>query len=71
MTVDLVLYQPDIAQNTGTLLRLGACLGVAVHIAGNSSEADSTTSIRPRSSNTTATTISTAGDVAQAADWSF
>ena len=32
MTVDLVLYQPDIAQNTGTLLRLGACLGVAVHI---------------------------------------
>ena len=23
MTVDLVLYQPDIAQNTGTLLRLG------------------------------------------------
>jgi tRNA (cytidine/uridine-2'-O-)-methyltransferase len=32
MTIDLVLYQPDIAQNTGTLLRLGACLGVAVHI---------------------------------------
>jgi tRNA (cytidine/uridine-2'-O-)-methyltransferase len=32
MTVDLVLYQPDIAQNTGTLLRLGACLGVTVHI---------------------------------------
>jgi tRNA (cytidine/uridine-2'-O-)-methyltransferase len=32
MTVDLVLYQPDIAQNTGTLLRLGACLGVRVHI---------------------------------------
>jgi tRNA (cytidine/uridine-2'-O-)-methyltransferase len=32
MTVDLVLYQPDIAQNTGTLLRLGACLGVVVHI---------------------------------------
>ena len=32
MTVDLVLYQPDIAQNTGTLLRLGACLGVGVHI---------------------------------------
>src|SRR5690606_18545239 len=24
--------QPDIAQNTGTLLRLGACLGVPVHI---------------------------------------
>ena len=32
MTVDLVLYQPDIARNTGTLLRLGACLGVRVHI---------------------------------------
>jgi tRNA (cytidine/uridine-2'-O-)-methyltransferase len=32
MTVDLALYQPDIAQNTGTLLRLGACLGVCVHI---------------------------------------
>jgi tRNA (cytidine/uridine-2'-O-)-methyltransferase len=32
MTVDLALYQPDIAQNTGTLLRLGACLGAAVHI---------------------------------------
>lgn len=32
MTVDLALYQPDIAQNTGTLLRLGACLGVRLHI---------------------------------------
>ena len=29
MPVELALYQPDIAQNTGTLLRLGACLGVA------------------------------------------
>jgi tRNA (cytidine/uridine-2'-O-)-methyltransferase len=28
----LALYQPDIAQNTGTILRLGACLGVAVDI---------------------------------------
>lgn len=28
----LVLYQPDIPQNVGTLLRLGACLGVPVHI---------------------------------------
>jgi tRNA (cytidine/uridine-2'-O-)-methyltransferase len=27
-----VLYQPDIALNTGTLLRLGACLDVPVHI---------------------------------------
>ena len=30
--VELALYQPDIAQNTGTLLRLGACLGVHLHI---------------------------------------
>ncbi len=29
---DLVLFQPDIPGNTGTLLRLGACLGVQVHI---------------------------------------
>lgn len=28
----LALYQPDIPQNTGTLIRLGACLGVAVDI---------------------------------------
>lgn len=32
MTIELALYQPDIAQNTGALLRLGACLGVRVHI---------------------------------------
>ena len=32
MTIDLALYQPDIAQNTGTLVRLGACLGFTVHI---------------------------------------
>ncbi|RYE83920.1 MAG: tRNA (cytidine(34)-2'-O)-methyltransferase [Hyphomicrobiales bacterium] len=30
--LDLALYQPDIAQNTGSMLRLGACLGVAIHI---------------------------------------
>lgn len=28
----LVLYQPDIPQNTGTMVRLAACLGVAVDI---------------------------------------
>ncbi|USG62342.1 tRNA (cytidine(34)-2'-O)-methyltransferase [Sneathiella marina] len=28
----LALYQPDIAPNVGTLLRLGACLGVPVDI---------------------------------------
>ena len=32
MALDLALYQPDIAQNTGTLIRLGACLGLTVHI---------------------------------------
>src|SRR4051794_22614316 len=28
----LALYEPDIPQNTGTILRLCACLGVAAHI---------------------------------------
>lgn len=28
----IALYQPDIPQNTGALLRLGACLGAAVDI---------------------------------------
>lgn len=28
----LALFQPDIPQNTGTLIRLGACLGVPVDI---------------------------------------
>lgn len=32
LPLDLALYQPDIAQNTGTLLRLGACLDIAIHI---------------------------------------
>lgn len=32
MSLDLALYQPDIPQNTGTLVRLGACLGLTVHI---------------------------------------
>lgn len=30
----LALFEPDIPQNTGTLLRLGACLGVPVEIIG-------------------------------------
>ncbi len=30
--IALALYQPDIPQNTATILRLGACLGVPVHI---------------------------------------
>lgn len=32
MTIRIALYQPDIPQNTGTILRLGACLGVPVDI---------------------------------------
>jgi tRNA (cytidine/uridine-2'-O-)-methyltransferase len=28
----IALYQPDIAQNTGTILRLGACFGVPVDV---------------------------------------
>jgi tRNA (cytidine/uridine-2'-O-)-methyltransferase len=28
----IALYEPDIAQNTGTILRLAACLGVEAHI---------------------------------------
>jgi len=30
----LVLYQPDIPQNTGTLLRMAACLGIGIDIVG-------------------------------------
>ncbi|MGI9387550.1 MAG: tRNA (cytidine(34)-2'-O)-methyltransferase [Methyloligellaceae bacterium] len=30
----LALYQPDIPQNTGTILRMAACLGFAVDIVG-------------------------------------
>ena len=30
--VRMALYEPDIPQNTGAILRLGACLGVAVDI---------------------------------------
>ena len=30
----LALYQPDIPQNTGTILRLAACLAVPVDIIG-------------------------------------
>src|SRR5512140_1537956 len=28
----IALYEPDIPQNTGTILRLSACLGVAAHL---------------------------------------
>lgn len=32
--MQIALYAPDIPQNTGTIVRLGACLGVPVHIIG-------------------------------------
>lgn len=32
MPLQLALYQPDLPPNVGTLIRLGACLGVAVHV---------------------------------------
>src|SRR5262252_5587034 len=31
-TMQIALFQPDIPQNTGTILRLCACLDVAAHI---------------------------------------
>jgi len=34
MSVAIALYQPDIPQNTGAILRLSACLGVPVHVIG-------------------------------------
>lgn len=30
--MEIALYEPDIPQNTGTILRTAACLGVPVHI---------------------------------------
>lgn len=32
MTLHIALFQPDIAGNTGTILRLGACMNVHIHI---------------------------------------
>ncbi|WP_439272003.1 tRNA (cytidine(34)-2'-O)-methyltransferase [Pseudochrobactrum sp. HB0163] len=32
MTINIALYQPDIPGNTGTILRMAACLGMTVHI---------------------------------------
>jgi tRNA (cytidine/uridine-2'-O-)-methyltransferase len=32
MTIEIALYQPDIAQNTGAILRLAACFGLRVRI---------------------------------------
>ncbi|QKV17096.1 tRNA (cytidine(34)-2'-O)-methyltransferase [Oricola thermophila] len=33
-TIHIALFQPDIPGNTGTILRLAACLGAAVHVIG-------------------------------------
>jgi tRNA (cytidine/uridine-2'-O-)-methyltransferase len=30
--MEIALFQPDIAQNTGTILRMAACFGLGVHI---------------------------------------
>jgi tRNA (cytidine/uridine-2'-O-)-methyltransferase len=30
--MQIALYEPDIPQNTGTVLRLCACLGITAHI---------------------------------------
>src|SRR6185369_10016879 len=32
LMIDCALFEPDIPQNAGTILRLGACFGVRVHI---------------------------------------
>jgi tRNA (cytidine/uridine-2'-O-)-methyltransferase len=32
MSLALALYEPDIAQNTGTMLRLAACLGIPLEL---------------------------------------
>jgi tRNA (cytidine/uridine-2'-O-)-methyltransferase len=32
LTVSVALYEPDIPQNTGTILRLAACFGIEAHI---------------------------------------
>jgi tRNA (cytidine/uridine-2'-O-)-methyltransferase len=46
MSLAIALYEPDIPQNTGTILRLGACLGVPVHIVGPASFAADERSFR-------------------------
>src|SRR5205823_5211622 len=34
LPIRIALYEPDIPQNAGTILRLAACLGVEAHIIG-------------------------------------
>lgn len=37
MALAIALYEPDIPQNTGTIMRLAACLGLPVHFVGPAS----------------------------------
>jgi tRNA (cytidine/uridine-2'-O-)-methyltransferase len=37
MSLAIALYEPDIPQNTGTIMRLAACLGLPVHFVGPAS----------------------------------
>jgi tRNA (cytidine/uridine-2'-O-)-methyltransferase len=37
MSLAVALYEPDIPQNTGTIMRLAACFGLAVHFVGPAS----------------------------------
>jgi tRNA (cytidine/uridine-2'-O-)-methyltransferase len=37
MALAIALYEPDIPQNAGTILRLGACLDIPVHVVGPAS----------------------------------
>ena len=47
----IALYEPDIPQNTGTILRLAACLGVEAHIIEPAGFATSDRAFRRHSSN--------------------
>ena len=42
----LALYQPDIAGNTGTLIRLSACMGTELHIIGPAGFRDDDSALR-------------------------
>src|SRR5688572_26217846 len=37
MSLIIALFEPDIPQNSGTIMRLGACLGIPVHFVGPAS----------------------------------
>ncbi|MEX0591751.1 MAG: TrmH family RNA methyltransferase [Xanthobacteraceae bacterium] len=46
MSLAIALYEPDIPQNAGTILRLGACRGGPVHIGGPASFAATARGLR-------------------------